>query len=122
MLKLLNAYFTVMTKALRYRQNDLLNQKVYEMSRGIACKILKCLAPFSIPVEEYKYLRALLLMEPIGTAQPLDAKPDDSVAHPHLFPVVFEVLNRAEPLCQVRVGRRTDPRCQRHLLKTATVA
>ena len=51
-LRLFNAYYTMMTRALRQKQNDLLNAKVYEMSRGEACKVFKCLAPYSVSVEE----------------------------------------------------------------------
>ena len=59
---------------------------------------------FSYPglsVFRYKELRALLLMEPIGHAQGPEPAASDTVQHPHLLPVMFEVLNRAEPLCQV---------------------
>lgn len=57
--------------------------------------------PLSLFVFRYKELRALLLMEPIGRAQAPEPAASDTVQHPHLLPVMFEVLNRAEPLCQV---------------------
>ena len=67
-------------------------------SRPCSARLFK---PLSLFVFRYKELRALLLMEPIGHAQAPEPAASDTVQHPHLLPVMFEVLNRAEPLCQV---------------------